>query len=161
VGRERHWHLIEKNQKKLWKLKGKTSEYEICDSCVSIKTLYRQQYGFWLRGFTSEHFIPCEQCQDILHEMMMTKKIAFVTQECITLETLKKKGKLEWQFLLRFIACGSMSDGEVFKPCDKCQETIQNIWENKELHIGSENKPPVELWRRTQSIDKPITAIRS
>ena len=93
--------------------------------------------------------------------MMITRKVAFHTQDCITIETLRKKGKLEWQFLLRFIACGSMSDGEVFKPCDKCQETIQYIWENSELHIGKEEKPPVELWRKMDQVEIEITAIRS
>ena len=124
----------------------------ICYKCAESAVLYRQQYGFWLRGLMSEHFIPCEECQDKLHEMMMTMTVAFHSQDCITIETLKKKGKLEWQFLLRFLTCGSLSEKEVFKPCGKCQKKLHNLWETKELHIGSEIKPVVELWRRMNQV---------
>lgn len=111
-----------------------------------------QQYGFWLRGLMSEHFIPCEKCQDRLHEMMMTMTVAFYTQDCITIETLKKKDELVWQFRLRFLTCGGLSDKEVFKPCEKCQKKLRKLWEIKNLHIGSEIKPPVELWRKMNQI---------
>lgn len=120
----------------------------ICDECAEAKVTYRQEYGFWLRGFASEHFIPCEKCQDKLHEMMMTMTVAFYTQECITIETVEANGKIVWQFLLRFLT----SNKQVFRPCEECQKKLQKIWETKELHIGNENKPSVELWRKMNQV---------
>lgn len=133
----------------------------ICYECAEAKVTYRQQYGFWLRGFVSEHFIPCEKCQDRLHEMMMTMTVAFYTQECITVETVPQE-EMVWQFLLRFLTCGSLSNKEVFRPCNECQKKLRTLWETKELHIGNENKPPVELWRKMNQVipelDVPIKA---
>jgi len=60
---------------------------------TEIKVKEIQQYGFWLR-FLSEHFIPCTNCQERIHELIL----------------------------------------------------------QKETHLGSEDKPPVELWRRWEMI---------
>lgn len=113
-----------------------------------------QLYGFWLR-FASEHFIPCEKCQDKLHKMLMSRQVAFYEPECITLELLEKKKKPVWQFLLRFIQCGALSNGEVFRPCDECQKELTTIWTTKKLHIGNDIKPMVELWRKWDIVDEP------
>jgi len=116
-----------------------------------------QQYGFWLR-FASEHFIPCSKCQDELHEMMMTEAVAMNNQGNITIESLRMKPmigdvqpRIIWCLVLRFLTC-RMPD-KIFRPCGKCQKRIQKIWANKELHIGNETKPMVELWRKWDDIE--------
>lgn len=135
----------------VWRLTDRFGTYDICYDCSNSITITRQQYGFWLRGFTSEHFIPCEKCQDELHEMLMTRKntqtvqIFFYEQSSIMLTMLSD----EWQFQLDFLSAPN-----IFKPCGECQKKLQDIWENKELHIGSEVKPPIELWRRMQTVEE-------
>lgn len=116
-----------------------------------------QQYGFWLR-FASEHFIPCRKCQDELHEMMMTETVAMNNQGNITIESLRMKpmigdtrSRIIWCLVLRFLTC-KIPD-KIFRPCEKCQKRIQKIWKNKELHIGNETKPMVELWRKWDYIE--------
>lgn len=146
----------------LWVIPAKATtsnrDMFICYECAEAKVIYRQQYGFWLRGFASEHFVPCEKCQDKLHEMMMTMTVAFHTQDCITIETVDVNDKIVWQFLLRFLTFIE----NVFRPCEECQKKLQKIWETKELHIGNENKPPVELWRKVnQVIQKPDIPVKA
>jgi len=119
---------------------------DVCYDCVNTQLLYRQEYGFWLR-FASEHFIPCSKCQDKLHEMLMTKPVAFHKPECITIESIKDG----FRFLLRFIEVSPPD--QMFVPCKKCQRKLIKMWEIKELHVGNENKPMVELWRRWEIVD--------
>lgn len=125
----------------------KLTTKEELEKQIPVKEI--QQYGFWLR-FVSEHFIPCDKCQDKLHEKLMNSQVAFYNNLYITLEKLKKG----WQFILGFVQCGSLSKGEDWIPCDKCQKELQEIWEDKELHIGNDVKPMVELWRKWEIVDE-------
>lgn len=84
--------------------------------------------------------------------MITSRKLAFYEPDCITLEEYPKKG--QWRFLLRFLACGALSEGEVFIPCKKCQGEILKKFDEKELHIGSDGKPLVELWRKWDIIEE-------
>lgn len=47
----------------------------------------------------------------------------------------------QYGFWLRFLS-------EHFIPCKHCQEELDKLLRNKELHIGNDEKPLVELWRR-------------
>ena len=51
----------------------------------------------------------------------------------------------QYGFWLRFLS-------EHFIPCVNCQGKIHKLVVSKEMHIGSEDKPPVELWRRWEII---------
>ena len=106
-----------------------------------------QRYGFWLR-FASEHHIPCDECQEKLHKMLTTSRLAFYISNCITLEEYPKKG--DWRFLLRFLPNGE----QTFTPCKNCQRYILKNIDKKELHIGTDEKPLVELWRQWEIKDE-------
>jgi len=103
-----------------------------------------QQYGFWLR-FASEHLIPCEKCQDRLHEKLMKTSLFLGGQQSIVLYKEKHRHiNMRWRFHLEFLKATYVD----FVPCDKCQKRLQEIWDTKELHIGNDMKPMVELWRK-------------
>lgn len=128
-----------------------------------VKYLYIETlcYGFWLR-FCHEHFIPCEKCQNELDEMMNgTKEVesSWVTQwvfdsnvpiELFFTSTMVK-------FTLNFLCSGTIANSyrQDYELCKSCVETfITKIMNTDELHIGSEIKPPVELWRKWMTDDK-------
>lgn len=124
----------------------------VCYNCAFVQVNEIQQYGFWLR-FASEHFIPCDECQEKLHKMITSLKTAFCKSDCIILEEYPKKG--QWRFVLRFLSVGlsGLSDADVFIPCGKCQSEILKKFDERELHIGSDEKPLIELWRRWEAIE--------
>jgi len=113
-----------------------------------------QRYGFWLR-FASTHFIPCDECQDKLHEALMTSRIKINRTDSLSLT--RGDGEV-WQFSLSlvFSMLGKYPKYKaslLFIPCEECQKELQKIWENKELHIGNDVKPMVELWRTWEMIE--------
>lgn len=112
---------------------------------IKVPIVEVQRYGFWLR-FVSEHFIPCDECQENLDKMINKYKIALYDPHCITIEEYPKKDN--WRFLLRFFAVGSLSGKDIFTPCKQCQSRILKNFDEKEIHIGNDNKPLVELWRK-------------
>jgi len=121
----------------------------VCYKCAHRKTLQRQRYGFWLR-FLSEHFIPCEECQDKLHELINTNEVDFHKEyNSITLIISEKENKLKARFKLGFLWRDS-----IFTPCKLCQKKIVELWQTNELHIGNDIKPMVELWRDWADVEE-------
>jgi len=160
-----HWHLMVKDPPKHLQIGRRTKyEYDVCYECAETTVLYRQQYGFWLRGFVSEHFIPCEKCQDELHSLLFDDTIwgtVLPEKEPVELkiEFSEKyyKNDKRVKFMLNFVFQrdkryreGGYIQG--FKPCEKCGAKLKMILLEKELHIGSETKPPVELWRKMNQV---------
>jgi hypothetical protein len=42
-----------------------------------------------------------------------------------------------------------------FIPCQKCQERLEKILEESELHLGNKDyEPPIELYKRYEIVDK-------
>lgn len=116
------------------------------------------QYGFYLR-FASESFIPCEKCQDLIHEEMMGNLVFHDERQQVILETrqanLYKEGKVKiWKVFFGFLE---------FQPtiefCEHCSRQLNKIWDTKELHIGNDVKPLVELWRRWEINDEKTEAL--
>jgi Zn ribbon nucleic-acid-binding protein len=121
-----------------------------------------QMYGFWLR-FLSEHFIPCKTCQEKLDKVFslsrLTKNIRvnslkLQSPHCITLHISKNERDLEeFMFMLGFASENPLLTLE-FVPCDKCQGKLLKTFNSKEIHIGNDSKPLVELWRKWEHIDE-------
>jgi len=115
-----------------------------------------QQYGFWLR-FISEHFIPCRKCQEelcgIFNDIPNTLDLG--NQNCITMHIWRNydRSQLECSFTLSFVSPSPTSSYE-YKPCEKCQKKILVNFSDKEIHIGNDNKPMVELWRKWEVDDQ-------
>lgn len=164
-GKGYHWHLLVRDPPKRL---PKPYEYDVCYECAEAKILYRQQYGFWLRGFVSEHFIPCEKCQDRLHAILFEASSWNTTCPPIelTVKFVDKEKKERVGFALKFVwKYMTIREGgwtPTFYPCKKCAEKLKTTLLEKELHIGSEVKPPVELWRRMNQVAPelpiPVTA---
>lgn len=141
----------DKEQKIICRKCGKwlTDKTEL-EEKVKIREI--QTYGFWLR-FASEHFIPCNKCQDKLHNILTKNKMTFLNSKCITMMEFPKKK--HWIFILWFL-----ETSQSFTPCKKCQPKILKKIDEKELHIGSDGKPLVELWRKWDIIDEPAEIIK-
>lgn len=80
-----------------------------------------------------EEKITCVKCG---HQLTEKKELY---------DYIKVKEIQQYGFWLRFLS-------EHFVPCVDCQERIHKLIISKEMHIGSEEKPPVELWRRWEGI---------
>lgn len=136
----------------------------ICYECAEAKVTYRQQYGFWLRGFVSEHFIPCEKCQDELHNLLFNKTewmTVPVEKEPVELEVKFREKHYRNEEIVRFTLNfvfyynKSYREGgyiQKFEPCDNCIAKLKKVMLVKELHIGSEIKPQIELWRKMNQL---------
>lgn len=121
-----------------------------------------QMYGFWLR-FISEHFIPCKRCQKTLDTIFSISNvdknhrvhsIKLQSPQCITLDISRNERDLEeFTFNLGFIKENPLLSYE-FTPCDKCQGKLLRLFNTKEIHIGNDSKPLVELWRKWEDIDE-------
>lgn len=126
---------------------------------VKIKEIH--QYGFWLR-FMSEHFIPCDKCQEELNEVLTLQHssfkkgmtLDFSSPLCVSLHAFKSRRDLpEFRFTLSFVS-PTQTTSYHFAPCNDCQGKLWHIFSKKELHIGNENKPLVELWRKWEIVDE-------
>jgi len=80
-----------------------------------------------------EQVIACRKCG---HQLTSKKELYNYP---------KIKEIQQYGFWLRFLS-------EQFIPCPACQNRIHKLIISKEMHIGSEDKPPVELWRRWEMI---------
>lgn len=115
-----------------------------------------QLYGFWLR-FLSEHFIPCKQCQKRLGKIfdLLTKmSIDFCNPCCVRLRAYKNANdQPEFYFAMAFINPTELTSYK-FEPCEDCQGKLWKLYSKKEMHIGNDEKPLVELWRKWHHIDE-------
>jgi len=141
-----------------------TTEKELKDEILITEI---QQYGFWLR-FISEHFIPCKKCQeelDKIFNLMWTRLTEETPNDCtidlgnpfcITLHILRNKNDLiEFRFTLAFVS-PSPVDSYTFVPCDEeCQGRLWRLFSEKEMHIGNDEKPLIELWRNWEYLEEP------
>jgi len=128
---------------------------------VDIKEI--QQYGFWLR-FMSEHFIPCDKCQERLNNVLtlQTKMMLdFDNPCCITLRAYKceQNSLPEFTFILSFVSPTTTTSYR-FHVCDDCQGKLWHLFSKKELHIGNDTKPLVELWRKWEIIDDDTEGLK-
>lgn len=121
---------------------------------VEIKEI--QQYGFWLR-FMSKHFIPCDKCQEKLNEILTLQTgmpLEFGNPLCVSLYVYKiKKDVVGFYFVLSFVS-PTPTTSYHFVPCNDCQGKLRKLFIEKELHIGNEIKPMIELWRKWEIVDE-------
>jgi len=108
-----------------------------------------QRYGFWLR-FASEHFIPCKNCQEVLHKALFRRKATwYINDDKMGVDlAISTYGNICY-FSFRWI-----EPALYFTPCDNCIRKLRGIIKDKELHIGNDVKPPVELWRKWEHIEE-------
>lgn len=126
------------------------------DVMEKIDIVEVQEYGFWLR-FMSEHFIPCEKCQEELSNIFekVEEQLDFNNPNCVSLHFWKnyEQNQVECSFTLSFVSPTPTSSYE-YKPCKKCQKKILKKFSEKELHIGNDSKPLIELWRKWDINDR-------
>ena len=126
-----------------------------------------QQYGFWIR-FAKEHFIPCDICQDELHNLLFDKTIWTTIpedKEMIKLEIRFAEDKYrvdqKTEFKLNFVFKLDQSyrtGGYVatFRICGDCQHKLEEILLDEELCIGNKDtEPAIELWRKWEYMEEP------
>jgi len=128
-----------------------TSKKELEEE-VEIKET--QEYGLYLR-FVSERFNPCKVCQEAIHKQFKTHPYRLdygyiKNQQIIDLLRGWKESGGRWTLRLRFL--NSAEDIEFCKECSKRLD--MTIYEAKELHIGNDVKPMVELWRKWEIVDE-------
>lgn len=101
-----------------------------------------ETFGFYLR-FLSSHFVPCEECQDKIKKMLMDiKQFRFDEKTTVIAEVEN------WN-IWKFQICYNDNDkyGISYYPCEKCNNKLNEIFENSELHIGNNIKDLVEFYR--------------
>lgn len=98
-----------------------------------------ETFGFYLR-FISDNFIPCNECQEKIKKTFTEiETLAFNDKISIIAEITQWKN---WKF---YIYHGRFE--HLYYPCQKCNNKLNEKFNNSELHLGNNIKDLVEFYR--------------
>lgn len=111
---------------------GKCGAKGNCDDSKEL-AIKNKKAMYWDEKAGEYGKIVCLKCGHLLE-----------TKEELEME-LKVIEIQQYGFWLRLLS-------EHFRPCPSCQEKLHKLLLSKEMHIGNEEKPPIELWRLWEGI---------
>ena len=130
----------------------KFENYYICYECANQKNVEQLTYGLYLR-FMKKHFIPCENCQKEVYNMLLTSDWRLNSDYPIELY-IRQDSDYPIETYVRDETEKSVIvylkfTNKKWMLCKACSMLIIDYIAKEELIIGNKDYvPPVELWSK-------------